>query len=203
MPFKYHVPSIYTRALMVVSIPSEEALWAGGTILKNPGCRWNILSVFKSDKAELDENFEKAGEALDAKCINLGLDFIKDNQLITSRQIEHALMDSLTMDRYDIILTHSLYGEVTRNLLQPGTGKAVLKLRKDGNIRSDALYMFAYDDKKGKILPEPVMDCDKVVRLPDEVFAEKRRILSEIYKFSPESTEMKTASKIESYWQFK
>ena len=60
--------------------------------------------------------------------------------------------------------------------------------------------MFAYEDGGGKYLPRPVADADVYIRLHQETWERKYRIITESYGFPPDSFEARTTPKDEAFW---
>ena len=117
--------------------------------------------------------------------------------------MQETILDTLPSGRYDLIVTHSPFGEYTRHLRHEEVSKAVLVLRETGRLSAGEVRLFAYEDGGGKYLPRPVRDADVHVRLPNEVWQEKYRIINEIYGFAADSFEAETTPKEEAFWVFR
>jgi hypothetical protein len=70
-----------------------------------------------------------------------------------------------------------------------------------GEIQSQELWLFAYEDGGGRRLPHAEEGANVVVDLPEEVWAVKRSLLTEIYGFVPDSWEVRTTPRREAYWR--
>jgi hypothetical protein len=61
--------------------------------------------------------------------------------------------------------------------------------------------MFAYEDGGGKYLPKPSRDADIQIWLPENIWQEKYKIITEMYGFGADSFEAKCCPKQEGFWQ--
>jgi hypothetical protein len=80
---------------------------------------------------------------------------------------------------------------------------AVMALRESGRLSLGEIWMFAYQDDGGKHLPRPVVNGDVYIRLPQEIWEKKYRIVTETYGFGPDSFEARTTPKDEAFWAMK
>jgi hypothetical protein len=65
------------------------------------------------------------------------------------------------------------------------------------------VWFFAYEDGSGQYPPKPKEKAHKVLTLPAAIWREKYRIVTELYGFSPDSFEAKSASNKEAFWCFR
>jgi hypothetical protein len=114
--------------------------------------------------------------------------------------VEDAIMDLLPSHHYDLVLTHSRWGEYTRHRRHEEVAQAVLALRDRSRLSVGAIRMFAYQDNGGRHLPHPVEEADDYIRLPQEIWERKYRIITEVYGFGPDSFEARTTPKDEAFW---
>jgi len=193
----------FERCAVIVAHPDDETLWAGGTILVNSQCTWTIVTLCRKSDPDRAPNFAQALKALNASGAMADLDDGPEQSPLSGNSVQKAIMNVLPSDRYDLIITHSLWGEYTRHLRHKEVGKAVLALRETGRLSAREVRLFAYQDGGGKHLPRPIPDADVHLRLPNEIWEEKYRIISEIYGFGPESFEAMTTPKEEAFWVFR
>jgi LmbE family N-acetylglucosaminyl deacetylase len=118
-------------------------------------------------------------------------------------EVEDAILDLLPAHQYDLVLTHARWGEYTRHRRHEEVAKAVMALRESGRLSLRAIWMFAYQDDGGKHLPRPVENADVYMRLPQNIWERKYRIVTETYGFGPDSFEARTTPKDESFWVIK
>ena len=120
---------------------------------------------------------------------------------LASAQLRATIQSLVPDEQLDLIITHGPKGEYTRHLRHEEVSRAVLEMWACGEIQSQELWLFAYDDTAGRQLPIAVENADVLVTLPDEVWAIKRRLLTEIYGFVPQSWEVQTTPRREAYWR--
>lgn len=120
-------------------------------------------------------------------------------------EVERLLLSLLPPGRFDVFLTHSPYGEYTRHRRHEETSRAVTALWEKGLIRTDELWMFAYTDsgKGGRDdVPRAIKTAHVIFQLPENIWQEKKRIVTGIYGFNPDSFEACAALQEEAFWRF-
>ena len=190
----------YTNCAVVVAHPDDETLWAGGTLLLHPDSCWTIVTLCRKSDPNRAPKFDRALEQYNAKGAMGDLDDGPEQKPLRTVEIEDAIMELLSSDRYDLILTHGPWGEYTRHRRHEEVSKAVMALRESGRLSAREVWMFAYEDGGKKYLPRPSRDADIQVRLPDDVWQTKYRIITEVYGFGPDSFEARTTPKEEAFW---
>lgn len=190
----------FDRCAVIVAHPDDETLWAGGTVLLHSQCRWTIVTLCRKSDPDRAPKFAEALKAFNAFGAMADLDDGPDQSPLPGRSVQEAIMNVLPSHRYDLIITHSLWGEYTRHLRHEEVAKAVLALRETGRLSAREVRLFAYEDGAGKHLPQPVRGADVHVRLPKDVWEKKYHIMTGIYGFGAESFEAMTTPKEEAFW---
>ena len=190
----------YTNCAVIVAHAADETLWAGGTLLLHPETRWSIVTVFRENDADRAAGFQKALEQYNAKGAMGDLDDGPEQKPHRTIELEDAIMDLLPSDRYDLILTHGLWGEYAGDKRHEGIARAVIALRESERLAATEVWMFAYEDGGKKYLPRPIDDADVYLRLPKDVWDQKYEILTHTYGFAPDSVQAKTTPKDETFW---
>jgi len=190
----------YINCAVVVAHPDDETLWAGGTMLMHPDSRWTVVTLTRRSDPDRAPKFHKALERFNARGAMGDLDDGPEQKPLRSVDVQDAIMDLLPSDRLDLVLTHGPWGEYTRHKRHEEVSKAVVALRESERLRAGEIWMFAYDDKGGKRLPQPLTDADVYVRLPPDIWKEKYRIITEVYGFAPDSFEARVTPKDEAFW---
>jgi LmbE family N-acetylglucosaminyl deacetylase len=192
----------YKNCLLIVAHPDDETLWAGGIMLLHPQTRWTVITLTRKSDPDRAPKFQRVMEYLGAKGIMADLDDGPEQKPLAEKEIRKTLLSLMPMDRFDLILTHSRWGEYTRHLRHEETSRTVLMMHSIGELPSKRIWMFAYEDGGGKYLPKPSRDADVQVWLPENIWQEKYKIITEMYGFGADSFEAKCCPKQETFWQF-
>jgi LmbE family N-acetylglucosaminyl deacetylase len=190
----------HTNCCVIVAHPDDETLWAGGTILMHPDNCWTVATLCRGSDADRAPRFHKALECYGAKGVMGDLDDEPEQKPLGTVAVEDAILDLLPSDRYDLVLTHGLWGEYTSHRRHEEVAKSVMALRESGRLSVEELWMFAYEDGGKKYAPKPMADADAFFRLPLDIWEEKYRIIREVYGFESDSFEALTTPKEEAFW---
>jgi LmbE family N-acetylglucosaminyl deacetylase len=120
---------------------------------------------------------------------------------LAPEQVRATLLSLVPKEPFDVILTHAPKGEYTRHLRHEEVSRSVLRMWACGEILSRELWLFAYEDGGGNQLPHAEDTADIVVDLSDEVWAAKKRLLTDIYGLPPDGWEAQTTPRPEAYWR--
>ena len=191
----------YNNCAMIVAHPDDEILWAGGLLLIHPESRWTIITLCRKSDQDKAAKFQKVMEYTGAKGVMGDLDDGPEQKPLAEKEIRKTILSLLPMGRFDLVLTHSRWGEYTRNLRHEETSKALTILYNTKDLSTKQLWMFSYEDGGGKYLPRPSRDADVRIWLPEHIWQEKYKILTEIYGFAPDSFEAKCCPKQEAFWK--
>jgi len=187
---------------IIVAHPDDETLWAGGTILSNPGRQYFIVSLCRKNDTDRAPKFERVLNLLGAEGIMGDLDDGPDQTPLPEDEVQHAILQLLPAKHFDLIITHSIYGEYTRHRRHEEIGKAVINLWHSGKINTNELWAFAYEDGHKAYFPVVDEDAPIFYPLPHDVWQNKFDIITKTYGFAPESWEAQTTPKEEAFWQF-
>jgi len=193
----------FKKCAVVVAHPDDETLWAGGIILMHPECEWTVVTLCRKSDPDRAPKFFRAIEKLNATGAMGDLDDGPEQRPLTSRQVQHEILQSLPSNRFDLIITHGLNGEYTRHLRHEETAQAVMALWKSDRLSAGQIWRFAYEDGGRKYLPRAIEDADMQIRLPEEIWQRKYDIITDIYGFGTDSFEARTTPREEAFWCFK
>ena len=117
-------------------------------------------------------------------------------------EVQDTTTRLLAGNRYDLILTHGPRGEYTQHRRHDECCQSVVELWRSGGIYTKRLWLFAYEDGGHAYLPRVRDDADRRDVLTDEVWLEKRRLMTDVYGFGPDSWEARTTPREEGFWCF-
>lgn len=189
------------KAVVLVAHPDDETLWAGGTLLMHGGWTTFVGTLCRAGDIDRAPKFFRALDRLGANGAMADLDDGPAQVPLEDAQVRAALRSLVPSKHFDLVLTHAPKGEYTRHLRHEEVSRSVFRMWACGEIQSQELWLFAYEDGNGHYLPRAEETADVLVELPDEVWAIKRRLLTEIYGFVPESWEVQTTPRREAFWR--
>lgn len=175
-------------AALVVAHPDDETLWAGGTVLMHPDWQWTVASLCRLSDPDRRPRFRRATQELGAAGVMGELDDGPEQTPLPESEVQQTLRSLLPAKHFDLILTHSPYGEYTRHRRHEETSQAVITLWEKGLIRTNEVWMFAYADsgQGGKDdPPQAIKTAHLLTQLPEEVWQRKYRIITGIYGLAP------------------
>lgn len=190
------------RAAVIVAHPDDETLWAGGTILMHPGWEWTVIALCRKNDPDRAPRFFRVIEHLHARGAMGDLDDGPEQHPLPGEDVEEAVLSLLPETGYDIIFTHSPFGEYTRHVRHEETGRAVANLWMRRTLDSPEIRLFAYEDGGKQYLPRPVERAHIKTSLHDAVCKEKARIIEHMYGFAPDTFEACALPRVEAFWRF-
>jgi len=192
-----------SRAAVVVAHPDDETLWAGGTLMMNSDCHWTVVTLCRRSDPDRAPKFFRVLEYLGATGTMGDLDDGPEQNPLIPQEVREAVLELLSGDRcFDVLFTHSPRGEYTRHRRHEEVGRAICDLWTTGDLYLGELRLFAYEDGQRSRYPTAIATAHSTVPVPDEVFAEKLRIITRLYGFPPEGWEARACPKVEAFWCF-
>ncbi len=191
------------RCAVIVAHPDDETLWAGGTMMMHPDAKWTVVTLCRKSDPDRAPKFFEALDRLNAKGAMADLDDGIEQMPLFAKEVQNTVLNLLESHKFDLIITHGLWGEYTRHLRHEETGKAVITLWDAGILETKEMWRFAYKDDGGKHLPRAIDDADLLTRLPEEIWRRKYEIITEVYGYAPDSFEAKAAPRAEAFWCLK
>ena len=189
-------------AAVIVAHPDDETLWAGGTILSRPSWRWFVLSLCRGSDSDRAPKFFHTLKAFGAEGSMCDLDDGPEQIPLNTSEIKQAILQSLPSRPFDLILTHSPAGEYTRHRRHEEVGEAVIHLWFEGQIQTDELWLFAYEDGEKHYLPRAIRKAQVITPLPHDLWRSKYEIITKIYGFKERGFEAETTPLEEAFWRF-
>ena len=122
---------------VIVAHPDDETLWAGGTILSHPLCKWFIVCLCRKSDTDRASRFNNALKVLKSEGIMGDLDDDPEQKPLDEKEVEHAILQLLPSMHFDLVISHNPSGEYTRHIRHEEVGKAVIKLWHAGKISAN------------------------------------------------------------------
>ncbi|KPK85495.1 MAG: hypothetical protein AMJ81_03490 [Phycisphaerae bacterium SM23_33] len=189
-------------AVVIVAHPDDETLWAGGTMLMHPAWPWAVAALCRGSDPDRAPKFFKAMARLRAAGCMADLDDGPEQSPLPPAVVQEAVLSLLPGSSFDLILTHSPFGEYTRHLRHEEAAQAVLAVWEARRLSTNQLWMFAYADGHRRHLPRPIASAHRMVRLPENIWLEKHAIITDVYGYGGESFEARTTPRQEAFWCF-
>ena len=190
------------RAAVIVAHPDDETLWCGGYILTHPEFDWQIVTLCRASDPDRAPKFRRVLAQLAAVGEMADLDDEPAQVPLPIDQIKDTITRFLSGYSYSLILTHGPKGEYTRHRRHEECCQSVVELWQSGNIATNRLWLFAYEDGEHAYLPRVRDDADRTDTLPENVWLEKRRLITDVYGYGPESWEAQATPHAEGFWCF-
>lgn len=187
---------------IIVAHPDDEILWVGGTILNNPQWKYFIISLCRKNDEDRSLKFYTVLKILNAQGIMGNLDDEPMQKPLDTIEVEQHILNLLPKKHFDVIMTHSPYGEYTKHLRHEEVGKAVVMLWNESKINTNELWIFAYEDGNKKYFPRAIENASYFKTLEKETWNKKYKLITETYGFDKNSWETKTTPKAEAFWIF-
>ena len=195
-------PGSRPRAAVVVAHPDDETLWCGGYILTHAEFRWRVVTICRASDSYRAPKFRRVLQRLGASGEMADLDDGPEQAPLPVEKVQETIARLLTGNSYDLILTHGPRGEYARHRRHEECSRSVVGMWRSGGIDTKRLWLFAYEDGDHAYLPRVREDADRRNVLTDDVWREKRRLMTDVYGFGPESWEARTTPREEGFWCF-
>jgi LmbE family N-acetylglucosaminyl deacetylase len=195
-------PDSRPRAAVVVAHPDDEILWCGGYILAHPEYLWRVVTLCRASDADRAPKFHRVLQQLGAEGEMADLDDGPDQEPLPIEQVQQTIMRLLPAYSFKLILTHGPRGEYTQHRRHRECCQAVVELWRNGSINTERLWMFAYEDGGRAYLPLVRDDADRRDILTDNIWLEKRRLITDVYGYGADSWETRTTPREEGFWCF-
>lgn len=191
------------KAAVIVAHPDDETLWAGGTILMDNEHQWEVVALCRKSDADRAPRFARAMKELHAEGHMGDMDDEPALIPLDNDEVKSTILDLLSDDTYNVVFTHSPYGEYTAHVRHEEVSRAVHELWAEGLLVAREMRMFAYDDDNKKHLPHAISHADIVRELPQAIWQKKYDLVTRIYNFPQDGFEARTTPKVEAFWCLK
>jgi LmbE family N-acetylglucosaminyl deacetylase len=188
------------QAAVVVAHPDDETLWCGGYVLTHPEYLWRIVTLCRASDPDRAPRFRRVLQRLGAEGEMADLDDGPDQAPLPVGRAQETIARLLAGTTYNLLLTHGPTGEYTRHRRHAECCQAVVELWRLGRLDTERLWLFAYEDGDRAYLPRVRQDADRREVLTDGVWIEKRRMITDLYGYGPESWEAQTTPREEGFW---
>jgi LmbE family N-acetylglucosaminyl deacetylase len=188
--------------LIIVAHPDDEILWSGGTLIDHPKWQRFVVCLCRKNDPDRAPRFYRVLNKINAKGVMADIDDGPEQRPLEQDEIKNTIKALMPPNRYDLVITHSPVGEYTRHLRHEEVSKAVIQLWHDGQIDTDELWTFAYEDGGGKYLPKATPIADLYFLLKINTWQRKYELMANDYNFSKVSWEARTTPVAEAFWRF-
>lgn len=168
----------------------------------HPEWQCSIYTLCRQSDRDRSNKFFKALRFLHAKGKMADLEDGPDQKPLEEAEIHKTIINLIEGSRFDLLITHSPWGEYTRHRRHEETGKALLALWTSKKIQTKEMWIFAYEDGQGAYYTHADKNAHHTLSLPLPVWKRKNSIITKIYGFSQASWEARTSPNVEAFWCF-
>ena len=195
--------NVSKNVAIIVAHPDDETLWAGGTILSHPEWKCFIACLCRKSDTDRAPKFEKVLKVLGAKGKMGDMDDGPEQTPLPDDLVETSILELLPRQQFDLVITHSIYGEYTTHHRHEEIGRAVIRLWHSGKLGTKELWVFAFEDGGRTHYPQVIKEAPLDFTLTIPVWDKVYDIITNIYGFNTDSWEARSTPKEEAFWQFK
>lgn len=188
------------RVAVLVAHPDDEVLWCGGLLLARPDWRVFIGCLCRGSDPDRAPKFFRVLERLGAEGAMADLDDGPEQSPLPPEAVEATLLSLAPPGPWDLVLTHGTRGEYTRHRRHEEVSAAAGALLHEGRMSCRELWRFAYEDACGARLPRAESGARVRFPLPQELWAAKAALVTDVYGFAPESWEARAVPREEAFW---
>jgi len=190
------------QALVIVAHPDDETLWCGGFVLEHASWRWHVVTLCRASDPDRAPKFNKVLKYLGATGAMGDLDDGPGQKPLDLSDLKAVIRQLAPGEHWHLVLTHGPAGEYTRHHRHEECSRAVAAMWADGTLRTEALWMFAYEDGGGAYLPRVQDSAECRYELPEDLWQRKHRLVTHLYGFSPDSWEARVTPREEGFRPF-
>ncbi len=195
-------PSAATRALVIVAHPEDEILWVGGMIMMHPNWNWRIVSVCQDINRTQRSRFLESLQQLGSSGFMVNMSSDSKSDVFGKNTMHNAFRSAMENTSYDVLITHSPLSESRQQVGNGHVGEAALSLWQQKELKIGQMWMFAYANGDESSLPRAIETADIVVRLASDMWNRKCDLLRQVYHFTTDSLQVRTAPATEAFWYF-
>jgi len=187
---------------IIVAHADDETLWAGGTLLGNPGWLSTVVCLCRGSDEERAGKFFNALRILNVEGVIGDLNDGTDQLPLDEKELRDVLLGLLPPKQYNLVISHSPLGKYTRHLRHEEIGRAVIELWHAAEITANELWVFAYEDVNRSYVPRPAEKASEYRILTNKELRKKYNIITRTYGFNGNSWEAKTTPGTEAFRKF-
>lgn len=168
----------------------------------HPEWQCSINTLCRGSDPDRAHKFDEAVKFLKATGKMADMNDGPEQKPLAETDIRNTIIELINGNRFDLVITHSPWGEYTRHRRHEEVGKALLSLWDRREIQAEEMWLFAYQDDKGSQYPHAHRNAHYTLSLPRPVWEKKQHIITSIYGFSHDSWEAQASPKAEAFWRF-
>lgn len=166
----------------------------------HPDSEWTVVAICRDSDPNRASKFFRALERLNATGAMGDLDGDPEDAPLATARIQKTALELLASRKFDLVITHGIWGECTHHRRHEEISRAVSLLWKAGRLQTRHLWRFAYEDGDGRYPARAIESADVRARLPGEIWQKKYDIITNVYESGLERLEAIGVPREEAFW---
>ena len=193
------------KAIAIVAHPDDETIWLSGLLAKKKNWEWTIFSLCRASDPDRAPKFFKVCRHYGAQGLMADMEDEGRLSLAESEPVVEKLIKKYISGRgFDYIFTHGKNGEYG-HVRHKAVYLAVKNLLTSGYFNNAKVFCFNCIKTGSKPLVRMIgaADSDLIIKLTKREYMRKRKVMTDIYGFTPDGIDTNYCTNPEAFKKLK